>query len=131
MDLVITQWNKIWRLEDLWSDTELQEANESDLSDMWLDILRHRKFATIPDFYGIGTAFVRNPSTTEGQVYKNLCDYMRMEMLVLMERIHCIQVEAFSRRDNSTKWWALGVLRLNLFKLVKEDASLGSELSLS
>jgi hypothetical protein len=50
---------------------------------------------------------------------------MQMEMVVLMERIHCIQVEAFSRRDNSTKWWALGVLRLNLFKLLKEDASLG------
>jgi hypothetical protein len=62
MDLVITQWNKIWRLEDLWSDTELHKASESYLSEKWLDILRQWKFATIPDFYGIGMAFVSNPS---------------------------------------------------------------------
>jgi hypothetical protein len=76
MDLVITQWNKIWRLEDLWSDTESQQEKESYLSEKWLDLLRERKFATLPDIYGIGKAFVSNPSTTEGKVYKKLCDYM-------------------------------------------------------
>jgi hypothetical protein len=68
---------------------------------------------------------VSNPARTEGQWYKKLRDYMRMEMVVLMERIHCIQIEAFSRHDNSSKWWALGVLRSNHFNLVKQDAGLG------
>jgi hypothetical protein len=54
-----------------------------------------------------------------------MCDYMRMEMVVLMERIHCIQIEAFSRRDNCSKWWELGVLRSDHFNLVKQDAGLG------
>jgi hypothetical protein len=51
---------------------------------------------------------VANPSETCATEYKRLCGYIRMELVLLIERLHCIYVKAFSMQDCRTKWWRFG-----------------------
>jgi hypothetical protein len=81
--------------------------------------MRH-KFV-LPARYKIGTAFVRYLKNATGKDYKQLCDYMRMEFVLLMERLHCIYIEAFSLRDCQTKWWVFGKPRSDYIDKLTQD----------
>jgi hypothetical protein len=111
--------NRLWLVTDI---QDIKEQTEHPAS-FWSALIESQKPVTLPWTYAIGKSFVPNPETTE-KVYKRHCDYMRTEMVLLMEQVHCIQVEAFLERDNSTKWWELGVPRISYIEMVRRDKAL-------
>ena len=84
---------------------------DTSATDAWTGLVKGRKHITLPETLKIGTGFVNEPTKTPLNVYSELCDLMRMEMVTLMERIHCLYVEAYSRRDCRTAWYDFGLPR--------------------
>jgi hypothetical protein len=74
MDLVLTQWDKVWVISDL--VVARLEASSSNALATWTDIIGLCKFAQLPNWYSIGTAFVPDPSSANKTVYKTICDFM-------------------------------------------------------
>jgi hypothetical protein len=122
MDLVLTQWDKVSVISDL--VVAGLEASPSNALATWMDIIGLCKFARLPSWYSIGTAFVLDPSSANKNVYKTICDFMRLEMVVLMERLHCIYYDTFSQRDTRLKWWVFGSLRDFHVRAVKNEPCL-------
>ena len=85
------------------------------------DMIHNYKAIRIPESYNIGTAFVEDNKTCSAQTYKRLCDYIRMESVILMERIHCIFYEAFSNTDQRAETRILGVARDEYWDAIKDD----------
>jgi hypothetical protein len=104
-------------------DQEIQILQESDENNsfMWQKLISARVPIVLPRCYRIGTCFVSDPQKTSKQAYKRLCTYMRTELVLLIERLHCIYIQAFSRRDCRTKWWKFGVIRNAHARAVRED----------
>jgi hypothetical protein len=92
-DMVITQRNRQWFVADVFT-TKTKDKKES-----WKTAIQEKKPMVIPASYKIGTCFVKSPSKAKGADYKRLCDFMQMEFAILMERLHCIYIEAYSKRD--------------------------------
>jgi hypothetical protein len=44
-----------------------------------------------------------------------------MELVLLIERLHCVYVEAFLMRDCQTKWWWLGKPQQNYVEKIEKD----------
>ena len=61
------------------------------------------------------------PIEATGTIYSRLCGYFRMEMAVLMERMHCTYVDAFPPIDGHTKSRVLGLQRQEYFDALRED----------
>ena len=116
MDFVVTQWNKQWRMNDL-SDDGLTLFGLTN----WDNMIHNYESIRIPQSYNIGTAFVEDNKTCSAQTYKRLCDYIRMESVILMERIHCIFYEAFSNTDQRVETRILGVARDEYWDAIKDD----------
>ena len=114
-DFILTQWDKRW------TKTDVLGVEENKAEEAWKQLIEAKQSIKIPHVFGLGKAFVSQPETTDAKVYKRFCDYMRMEMCLLMERIHCIYVEAFSRRNCRTMWWKLGVARERYRKAILQD----------
>jgi hypothetical protein len=87
-DFVLTQRGKFWTIADVF------QAKVKDKYEAWWGSIEKQDPMLLPYCYKIGTGFVRSPSKAEASDYKRLCDYMRMEFVVLMERLHCIYIEA-------------------------------------
>ena len=106
IDLVLTQWDKPWLLSDWWDiNNSPQRA--------WKSHLKKSKFAAfIPKAYAIGTTFCSDPASalvTPGY-YTSLCDNLRVELYILMQRLFAIFHQAFSAYDKvviGTTWGAL------------------------
>jgi hypothetical protein len=104
-DMVITQRNREWLVADVFT-TKTKDKKEA-----WKMVIKEKKPMVIPASYKIGTCFVKSPSKAKGADCRRLCDYMQMEFAILMECLHCIYIEAYSKRDCRTKWWTFGVPR--------------------
>ena len=102
IDFIITQWSHIWIRDDDW-DSQL--TNNS--------VFR------LHDNCKIGTAFVANAKEEDGRFYHGLAQLVRAEMVVLMERLHCIFVNAYSETDSVTKVDVLGILRHFTLRILK------------
>ena len=83
LDLVVTQWDKHWCMSDL------AEEKQTDGKAVWKGHITRRNPVVLPSQHGIGTAFVPNPNMATKLTYKRFCNYIRMEMVLLMERVHC------------------------------------------
>jgi hypothetical protein len=106
MDLMLSQWNRSWRMDDLVSGNDGGQT-------FWYDQISQTNAIVLPSVYEVGTSFVSNTMKSQDKLYKRLCNYVRLEFILLMERVHCIYVEAFSMRDCRTKWWSFGKPRMN------------------
>ena len=56
----------------------------------WRQAVRRHAPINIGNDIEIGKTFVENPQTTTGTQYTRICNYIRMELVMLMERLHCI-----------------------------------------
>ena len=75
LDLIYTQAGKRWVL-----------LNNDEASLEWFfSMVETRQAIKLPEAYGIGTAFVENPSACQGHQYTKLCHYIRCECAMLME----------------------------------------------
>jgi hypothetical protein len=114
IDFVLTQWNRRWRLKDLdnanFSRKDLQSKIESNI-----------KMIVLPPSFGLGTTFRESPSTGDGQFYTKICDLIRMEMCVLIERLHCVYYNAFSSVGKQCSTEVLGCVRPLYYKAMISD----------
>jgi hypothetical protein len=114
-DMVITQRNKQWFVADVFP------PKTKDKKEAWKTAIREKKPMVIPASYKIGTCFIKSPAKAQGPDYKRLCNFMRMEFAILMERLHCFYIEAYSKRDCHTKWWLFGLPRASYTVAIQQD----------
>ena len=72
----------------------------------------HGRPILLPRTYGIGTTFFANPATAQPDDYTTLCDNLRLDFYILMQRLYAIFHQAFSDRDKEVKgntWGAIPV----------------------
>ena len=116
IDLILTQWNIVWHMKDVIAEPT------SNIVGGWDKIISDPKTGIrLPLSYNIGTAFLEDPKTAPGTTYSRLCGYFRTEMAVLMERMHCIYVDAFSQNDGRTRSSILGVQRKEYLDALRDD----------
>ena len=116
IDLILTQWNIVWYMKDVIAEPTLNIVGG------WDKIISDPKTGIrLPLSYNIGTAFLEDPKTALGTTYSRLCGYFRTEMAVLMERMHCIYVDAFSQNDGRTRSSILGVQRKEYLDALRDD----------
>jgi hypothetical protein len=114
-DMVITQRNKQWFVADVFT------PKTKDKKEAWKTAIQEKKPMVIPASYKIGTCFIKSPAKAQGADFKRLCDFMRMEFAILMEHLHCIYIEEYSKRDCRTKWWLFGVPRETYTVTIQQD----------
>jgi hypothetical protein len=116
-DLVKTQClnTHLWKIDDV-----VLEQTKNKL-EAWKRRIKQRQPMFLPLKYNIGTAFVANPSETSATEYKEMCNYIRMELVLLIEHLHCANVEAVSMRDCQTKWWRYGKPQQDYVEKIEKD----------
>jgi hypothetical protein len=120
MDLVVSQWNRVWKIGDL------DNMNNQDIISGWEKLICANMHVVLPPSYNIGKTFLADLNSEPKKFYSKLSILMRMEMVILMERIHCVYQEAFSAMDCRTRWWKLGVPEKHILKpsnLSKESST--------
>ena len=81
MDFVLTQWNRSYSVSDLAPYKKIGS----------------QVTITIPDDYGLGTTFHQiNGKQVNAQ---EIADFVRLEIICLMERLHALYYNAYSRAD--------------------------------
>ena len=106
LDIVLSQWDKKWVTEDLEIDPNnvtppvgrIAVGNNEPISFL------------IPKAYGLGTSFISKPEEATGEEYTELCDLIRLEFEVLLERLYVIYHQAFSDLDedvDSNQWGSI------------------------
>jgi hypothetical protein len=116
MDLILSQWNHSWIIDDLVSDNEFGKT-------FWYDQILRNNAIVLQSMYEVPwyTSFVSNTMKSQDKIYKRIFNYVRLEFILLMERVHCIYVKAFSMRNCWTKWWSFGKPRMNYAKAAHHD----------
>ena len=109
LDMVLTQWDKKWATCDMehWSS----QINQKSV------------YFLIPKEYGLGTSFVSLPEQATGTDYTQICDIIRVEFLVLLERLYVIYHQAFSSKDeevDSRQWGTIPKRYLSMMEVYKE-----------
>ena len=116
IDFIIVQWNRDWFKKDI-----VMQHDTSDPMDNWWKQVANFEPIRLPESYSIGSGFARDPSTTTDATYTRICAYLRMEMAILMERLHCIYHNAFYDQDSVTDSSVLGVLRKEYIERITHD----------
>ena len=107
IDFIITQWSHIW----------IRDAD-------WDSQLTNNSVFRLHEDCKIWTAFVANAKEENGIFYHGLAQLVRAEMVVLMERLHCIFFNAYSETDSKTKVDVLGILRPFYTEAIKKNPKL-------
>jgi hypothetical protein len=116
IDLVLTQWNVKWLLTDLY------EESEDRAKKLWFNSVAEGLPITVPEKYGIGKTFRGNETEEDTKsMYTRIATYMRMEVAVLMERLHCVYFDAFSEHQLKTESNILGVIPRDYQENLKSD----------
>ena len=94
IDMICSQWDQRWVFPTNWKA-----------------LVKLHQSIIIGEDIELGKTFVKDPQSTTGTQYTRICNYIRMELVMLMERLHCIFYNAFSADDSICDDSILGQLR--------------------
>ena len=115
MDMILSQHMSTWGI------SLLMKKGEQNATTVWHRLLKSRRPIVLPSSLNIGTAFMPDPTKAKGELYTRICQYIRMETVILMERLHCLYNEAFNAKDARTRWDIFGVPRPAYKQALKDD----------